>query len=401
MTTAARACGSASRSCGASTGPRAAAACRRRCTSSSTPPSPRSPSPPSPACTSARVPSDATISEAVVLLSENNVLSAPVRDVTASESASWTERYLGMVDFPAVVVWVLEQAELAAAALAAGTAAAAGVGAGALGALGAVTLGMTGPIAVAGLTVAAVGAAVAGGVAAERGVGQDPQHAADALGNDFYKVILREEPFKSTKVNNLVTQSSVIRGLAQCKGFAWFDSIASRAVEDLGLPVMAPAQVVAVEGDKLVLEAFILMREKEIGGIPVVDTHQKLIGNISTRDSRYLLLQPDLFARRKELTVMDFVKIVSSLPVDPSKDAMPPLLLPPITCLQTDTLADVIERLVTKNIHRVHVVRDDNSLIGVVTLRDIISCFVSEPQDYFQGFLGGCLNGADAKDKEA
>eukprot|EP00850_Spirogloea_muscicola_P001234 SM000004S15104 [mRNA] locus=s4:1278219:1281347:- [translate_table: standard] len=376
------------------------------------------------------VPSDATISEAVVLLSENNVLSAPVRDVAASARTSWTERYLGMVDFPAIVVWVLKQAELAAAALAAGSAAAAGVGPGALGALGAVTLGMTGPIAVAGLTVAAVGAAVVGAwqqnVGLVKALSMRQMHwATTSTRSSFEKspssqprwapflpmqaddsmltalLLLSKYRLRSIPVNNLVTQSSVIRGLARCTGFAWFDSIASRAVEDLGLPVMAPAQVVAVEGDKLALEAFILMHEKEIGGIPVVDTHQKLIGNISTRDSRYLLLQPDLFARRKELTVMDFVKIVTSLPADPSKDAIPPLLSPPITCLQTDTLADVIEKLVTNNIHRVHVVRDDNSLIGVVTLRDIISCFVSEPQDYFQGFLGGCLSGADAKDKEA
>lgn len=59
----------------------------------------------------------------------------------------------------------------------------------------------TGPLAVAGLTAAAVGAAVAGGVAADRGMGKDAPTAADKLGEDFYKVILQEEPFKSTTVS--------------------------------------------------------------------------------------------------------------------------------------------------------------------------------------------------------
>lgn len=85
-------------------------------------------------------------------------------------------------------------------ALSASTATAAGIGAGAVGALGAVALGATGPAAAAGLAVAAVGAAVAGGIVANKGVGKDAPTAASQLGDDFYKVILQEEPFKSTKV---------------------------------------------------------------------------------------------------------------------------------------------------------------------------------------------------------
>jgi hypothetical protein len=45
----------------------------------------------------------------------------------------------------------------------------------------------------------------AGGIAAERGLGKDPSAAADALGEDFYKVILQEEPFKSTQVKLFCT----------------------------------------------------------------------------------------------------------------------------------------------------------------------------------------------------
>lgn len=39
-----------------------------------------------------------------------------------------------------------------------------------------------------------------GGVAAERGA-KDASSAVDSLGEDFYKLILENEPFKSTKVS--------------------------------------------------------------------------------------------------------------------------------------------------------------------------------------------------------
>lgn len=38
------------------------------------------------------------------------------------------------------------------------------------------------------------------GMTVERTLGKDVPAAANALGEDFYKVILQEEPFKSTKV---------------------------------------------------------------------------------------------------------------------------------------------------------------------------------------------------------
>ena len=143
---------------------------------------------------------ETSISDAVKVLSECNILSAPVTNPDKAQSSDWKDRYLGIIDYSAIILWVLEGAELAAVALSASSATAAGVGAGAMGALGAVALGTTGPAAVAGLAVAAVGAAVAGGVAVEKGMGKDAPTAASELGDDFYKVILQEEPFKSTKV---------------------------------------------------------------------------------------------------------------------------------------------------------------------------------------------------------
>lgn len=378
------------------------------------------------------VPADTSIADTVQILSKHNIFSAPVRIPDADNTTAWSDRYLGMVDYSAILLWVLENAELAAVALAAGSATAAGMGVGAAGALGALALGVTGPAAVAGLTIAAVGAAVAGGMAVDKGMGKDAPTAADYLGEDFYKVILQEEPFKSTTiqsivrsfrwtpffpvqpndsmltvflllskyrlrsvpviemdkpfVKNMITQSAIVRGLLQCRGRDWFDVIALKTVSELGLPFMSPSQVICVNGDELVLEAFKRMNEKQIGGVPVVQgPTNKIIGNISIRDIQFLLLRHELFSKFRQLTAVDFMKIVAST-------AGTSLMMPAITCKSDTSLGDVIEVLATKGIHRIHLVDEQDELLGVITLRDVISCFVSEPEHYFENYFGFLLN---------
>ena len=52
--------------------------------------------------------SNATILEAVKTLSQYRILAAPVRDVTKPDDASWTEKYLGIVDMVGAVPVKLE-----------------------------------------------------------------------------------------------------------------------------------------------------------------------------------------------------------------------------------------------------------------------------------------------------
>lgn len=147
------------------------------------------------------IPGDMSIVDAVRILSEHHIMTAPVTHPNGENSIDWRERYLGIIDYAAIILWVLENAELAAITLSASSATATGVGAGAVGALGAAVLGATGPAAVAGLTIAAVGAAIAGGVATEKGMGKDAPSSVNHLGEAFYKTLLEEEPFKSTTVS--------------------------------------------------------------------------------------------------------------------------------------------------------------------------------------------------------
>ncbi|GJP41788.1 hypothetical protein CLOM_g1433 [Closterium sp. NIES-68] len=485
--------------------------------------------------------SDASILEAVRILSVHRILSAPVRNARLTGAAGgpdggqggslgaeasgkmaegrkggggvaggeagggglglgaqlgWSERYLGMVDYAGVMMWVLQQADLAAATLAAGTAALTGVGVGVVGALGAAALGVGGaPLAVSGVAAAAVGAAVARGLSDRRKQGGRGSGAAaaaaDALGTDFFHMITENEPFKSATVaditrsyrwapflpvqpndsmltlllllsrfrmrsvpvvalglappaprlHNLITQSAVIRGLARCRGFDWFDVIADKPLMDLGLPILGAEEVVSVDVGALALEAFLLMKEKGVGGVPVTDGPDRILyANISARDVGLLLLHPDMFHSRSHLTVRDFVDRCIALqaaeiqvPPTSSLDIPDPAaaaasttttsttvtnlapssgtpaevtersgssssadsssgavvaMRPAVTCRRTDSLVSVIETLARMGMHRVYVTDDHGRLQGVVTLRDIISRFVLEPEGYFDNFLG-------------
>ncbi|MFQ6649594.1 hypothetical protein Gotur_022768 [Gossypium turneri] len=371
---------------------------------------------------------DTTVADAVKVLSECNILSAPVINPDAATSMNWRERYLGIIDYSAIVLWVLETAEVAAVALSASTATAVGLGAGAVGALGALAVGVTGPAAVAGLTVAAVGAAVAGGVAADQASGGDAPAAADNLGKEFYKVVLQEEPFKSTTVKsivksyrwapfipvatdssmlsvllllskyrlrnvpviepgnpelqNYITQSAVVGGLEGCKGRDWFDCIAARPISDMGLPFMSSNEVISIQNDDLVLEAFKRMRDNHVGGLPVVEGPSKrIVGNVSIRDIRHLLLKPELFSNFRQLTVEDFISTVVSTGQEIGR------VTTPITCKVDSTLGSVIQSLATKRVHRIYIV-DENEVTGVITLRDVISCFIFEPPNFFDNYFG-------------
>lgn len=56
--------------------------------------------------------SNTSLAEAVQILAEHKILSAPVVDVDAPEDASWIDRYLGMVEFAGIVVWIVHQVSM-------------------------------------------------------------------------------------------------------------------------------------------------------------------------------------------------------------------------------------------------------------------------------------------------
>lgn len=184
------------------------------------------------------------------------------------------------------------------------------------------------------------------------------------------------------EIKNYITQSAVVGGLEGCKGRDWFDCIAARPISDMGLPFMSSNEVISIQNDDLVLEAFKRMRDNHVGGLPVVEgPSKKIVGNVSIRDIRHLLLKPELFSNFRQLTVEDFISTVVSTGQEIGR------VTTPITCKVDSTLGSVIQSLATKRVHRIYIV-DENEVTGVITLRDVISCFIFEPPNFFDNYFG-------------
>ncbi|KAK9066410.1 hypothetical protein SSX86_013732 [Deinandra increscens subsp. villosa] len=355
--------------------------------------------------------SDASLGEAVQLLSQNKILSAPVVDVDAPEDASWIDRYLGIVEFAGIVVWILHQSEKKEGIDAADVFAKA-------------LQDSTGPAV----------AAAASGMSSPRYRSSQPGSPKTAgnffeslTSSDFYKntkvkdisgsfrwapflalqpsnsfltmlLLLSKYRMKSIpvvdlgdrKIENIITQSAVFHMLEECADLQWFKSWGSKKLYELGLPSMKPNRIIKVEEDEPVLQAFRIMQEKGVGGVPVVASGgNKATGNISIRDIQYLLIAPEIYKDYRSITAKNFITAVKNYLDENKKES--PSMSGMITCKTDDTLKDVIMKLDSMKIHRIYVVDGEGNLEGLITLRDIISKIVHEPRGYFGDFFDGIL----------
>ncbi|KAE8703519.1 SNF1-related protein kinase regulatory subunit gamma-1 [Hibiscus syriacus] len=349
--------------------------------------------------------SDASLADAVQILAHNKILSAPVVDVDAPEDATWMDRYIGIVEFAGIAVWILQQSEPssprspsspsgAESALAAnGMASAAGLEA----------LGPDGASITSGDFFEALTSSEFYKNTKVRDISGSFRWApflALQNSNTFLTMLLLLSKYKMKsvpvldlgdgKIDNIITQSAVIHMLAECTGLHWFESWGCKKLSEIGLPTMSTKEIITVYEDEPVLQAFKLMRKKRIGGIPVIERGGgKAIGNISLRDVQFLLTAPDIYRDYRSITAKNFLIVVRNYLEKHEKRS--PMLSGMITCKRDETVKDLIQKLDSEKIHRVYVVDDDGNLEGVITLRDIISRLVHEPPGYFGDFFDGVL----------
>lgn len=343
--------------------------------------------------------SDASLEDAIRLLSTHGILSAPVRDVAAPEDASWIDRYLGVVDFPGIVLWVLDHHSVQ-------------------------VLKTPGRRSHEGgfPPPAAVEAADA------------PAGAENGAEQDLFSLLQSSAELRSTKVSdisgsfrwapflpltrddtlltlllmvsayraravpivevgqgplaNIVTQTSVTHLLSALMGGPSFQgSWASRPISDLGLPCVTRDQLIKVEEKDPVLEPFRLMHRKGIGGVPVVrQGTQQVVGSIGVRDIQLLLLHPRLLHQHRTLMVSEFMELArKSVQASEATSVQKAAL----TVSETVSLGDLLKHMEQAHSPRAYVTDSQGDLLGVVTLRDVISRLVTEPAGYFGDFFQG------------
>ena len=172
------------------------------------------------------------------------------------------------------------------------------------------------------------------------------------LKTQFSRNIELNAPIVSAAMDT-VTESALAVAIAQQGGIGVVHknmSIAEQALEVRKVKRSESGMIIdpiTISADSLVQDALLLMEENSIGGIPVVDADQKLLGIVTNRDLRF----------EKEIN-RPIVEVMTSENI--------------VTAKYGTTLDDAEKTLQEHKIEKLPVVDADNKLIGLITFRDII-----------------------------
>jgi IMP dehydrogenase len=172
------------------------------------------------------------------------------------------------------------------------------------------------------------------------------------LSSRFSKNIELKSPIVSAAMDT-VTESNMAIAIAQQGGIGVIHK--NMSIEDQAKNVRKVKRSesgmiidpITLHQDALVKDALLLMKENSIGGIPVVDSHKKLIGIVTNRDLR--------FEKNLERPVLEVM----------TSDNL-------ITTLESIELSKAEVILQENRIEKLPVVDSENNLIGLITYRDII-----------------------------
>lgn len=114
----------------------------------------------------------------------------------------------------------------------------------------------------------------------------------------------------SKSVRGFITQDVAVQLLLQCEGLHWFETIAEQKLSNAGFEAESNGgQMISVHDDDTLMTALRAMWKYRISGVPVLDRSTKrLIGNIRYCDLRIILDEPEVFYHRKEMLARDFLQ---------------------------------------------------------------------------------------------
>jgi len=143
--------------------------------------------------------------------------------------------------------------------------------------------------------------------------------------------------------------------------------------------IMVSSVYTASENDTL-SEVAVIMLEKNVGCLPVLDDEDKLVGFLSETDfaGKEKLIPfsrnhaPQLFG--KWLNEGEIEKMYQNAKTIKVKEIMS---TPPITIEEDATITDLIGKIMKYDIHRIPVVNDDK-LVGIVSRRDLLKLLLSK-----------------------
>ena len=141
------------------------------------------------------------------------------------------------------------------------------------------------------------------------------------------------------------------------------------------------ANPLSIRDQATVHEAVVFLTDRRISAAPVINEAGRPVGVISEADIlryerehvEHLHTVPDYYLH-SELTLPSGERLPKEFEIEVSDETpVADIMTPVIFSVTPDTLiADVVDQLVTRRIHRLFVVDGDGSLIGVITTNDLL-----------------------------
>ncbi|KAK6946272.1 CBS domain [Dillenia turbinata] len=320
--------------------------------------------------------------DAIWLLHQKNVFGAPIADeeLGSDAIARFSNRYIGFLDFATMVLWCLKEIEASKLK---------NVDDSEVGVNGFFSIFYENP------------------QIAQTKVGE---LAKSFLWDPFFPVKLDETLFHillliskhpvqvvpvieppNTQVMGFITQNAVIQLLLQSSGLEWFDSIADQPLS--AFRFANEGKAIHVYGDQSLAEALGILLENQVGAVAVVNRESNtVVGFMSRHDLHALLDDEHLFHKRKELTMEEFIHSETGKAVaDPTierdlgallsagtlrlRNNFLPRMDTPVTSKKTDTLKRAMQQVAETKSNFCFLVDESHQLVGMLTLRDIITQF--------------------------
>jgi len=158
---------------------------------------------------------------------------------------------------------------------------------------------------------------------------------------------------------NFLTQSALVDYLS--KNISKLGDCVDKSVGEV---LLGCKPVVKVNINRNAIDAFKLMAEHKVSAIAVVDDDNHLISNLSARDIRTIATDQKVISGLFT-PIRNFLLAVYSERVLETS--------PAISCSTKDTLGVVLRKLAVSKVHRVYVVDNSHSVIGVISLSDILT----------------------------
>jgi CBS domain-containing protein len=171
---------------------------------------------------------------------------------------------------------------------------------------------------------------------------------AALMTNGIHRVLITENGM----VTNILSQSDIARVAVNR-----MDLLAPRARQRIDDTFLVTRPAETVKASETVVNALHLMRLRNVPGLPVVDDNGKLIASFSSTD--ILGITEDTFYTLA-LKIPDFLMKFYGF------------IKPPVVCLGTDTVENLLFKFVVYGIHRVFIVDENMVPKGVVTLTDVM-----------------------------